>query len=214
MIGIKTFCFNTLQENTHLIYKPGGDCIIIDPGNYFEDEFKILTGFISQQKLKPVMIVNTHCHIDHILGVQALKENFNIPFCIHELERQVLLSMKSFAEIYGFPDYREPEPDRFLKERDIIELEESAWKVIFIPGHSPGHIALYEKEMGKCIAGDIIFQNSIGRTDLPGGDFDTLIAGIKNKLYVLPDEVEIYSGHGPNTTLGKEKIYNPFCNMR
>ncbi len=214
MVQVKTFCFNALQENTHIIYKAGGDCIIIDPGNYLEDEFKLLNAFIDHLNLNPVMIVNTHCHIDHILGVQELKDKFRIPFCIHELEMPVLLSMKSFAEAFGFPDYREPEPDRFISEGDSIRLENSSWKVLLIPGHSPGHIALYEKELRKCIVGDIIFQNSIGRTDLPGGDFNTLIEGIKNKLYELPDDVEIFSGHGPNTNIGEEKKYNPYCNTQ
>jgi glyoxylase-like metal-dependent hydrolase (beta-lactamase superfamily II) len=211
MIEIRTFPFNVFAENTHVVFQLGGECMIIDPGCHSDKEFVTLKNFIEEHSLKPVKILNTHCHIDHILGVDKLKREYNIPFYIHAGEKAMLESAEMYAGIYGIRDFSPPVPDGYLEEGELVYLAGSTWKVLFIPGHSPGHIALYESAMQKCIVGDILFLESIGRTDLPGGDHNTLLKGIMNNLYSLPDEVEVYPGHGPNTFLGHEKKYNPFC---
>lgn len=211
MAGIITFCFNAFQENTQVIYQTGGEAIVVDPGNYSETENETLTSFFDEQHIQPVRIINTHCHVDHVLGVQFLKSRYGIPFLIHAGEEPVLRSVALYASNWGFREYAEPAPDQFLSEGEIINLGDSAWEILHIPGHSPGHIVLYDKGSDRCIAGDVLFRNSIGRTDLPGGDHDLLISGIRKKLYTLPDEVEIFPGHGPNTRLGTEKKHNPFC---
>ena len=210
MVSVRTFAFNALQENTHVIYEPGGEAVIIDPGNDSPGELLTLDDFLTEQEADPVMIVNTHCHVDHVLGAEAVKEKYNIPFCIHRLEVEVLAAVKVYAPTFGFMTFNEPVPDSFISEGDTFKVGDSTWRTLFVPGHSPGHIAFYEENLGKLIAGDILFRNSIGRTDLPGGDHETLIRGIKEKLFNLPDDVEVYSGHGPNTTIGYEKKNNPF----
>jgi hydroxyacylglutathione hydrolase len=210
MVTVKTFCFNLFNENSHLIYQPGDECAFVDPGNYDDYEFNAIIKFIEDNALQPKMIINTHCHVDHVLGVLKLQEHYKIPFFIHPFELQVLTSVRLYAPTFGFDAYAEPRPDGFIEEGQLIKVAGSSWEIILIPGHSPGHIALVEKSLGLCIAGDIIFRESIGRTDLPGGDHNSLINGIKHKLFCLPDETEIYSGHGPNTTVGYEKQNNPY----
>ena len=210
MVSVRSFTFNALQENTHIIYAPGGEAVIIDPGNDSAEELKQMDDFLTAQNASPVMIINTHCHVDHVLGVQAVKEKYNIPFCIYRLEKEVLSAVKIYAPTFGFMSFNEPVPDSFISEGDTFKVGETTWRTLFVPGHSPGHIAFYQEDLKKLIAGDIIFRNSIGRTDLPGGDHETLISGIKGKIFCLPDEVEVYSGHGPNTSIGYEKKFNPF----
>ena len=211
MVDISVFCFNLFNENTYLVYQKDGECLIIDPGNSEKKEFEILIKFIEDHALKPRMIINTHCHVDHVLGVNDLKNKFNIPFYIHPAELPILNSVVLYAGMYGFPGFSEPKPDGFIRDGERIGIADSSWEILHIPGHSPGHIALYEKSRAVCVVGDVLFRNSIGRTDLPGGDFNTLLAGIKNKLFTLPDHVEIFSGHGPSTSIGYEKKHNPFC---
>jgi hydroxyacylglutathione hydrolase len=210
MVFVKSFCFNPFQENTQIIYSPGGDAVLVDPGNNSAEELKQIEDFLIDQETKPVKIINTHCHIDHVLGVQVIREKYHIPFYIHPLEKEVLAAMKIFAPTYGIMSFDEPAPDQFINEGDTFSIGDATWNILFVPGHSPGHVAFYQAESKKLIAGDIIFRNSIGRTDLPGGDHETLISGIKEKIFSLPDDVEIFSGHGPNTTVGYEKKYNPF----
>lgn len=210
MVSVKTFCFNAFSENTFIL-ESNQHCIIVDPGCYDEDEKKEIVDYIESHQLKPLSIINTHCHVDHVLGVKYLQEHFEIPFLIFEEENAVLQSVKLYAPVYGFQGYSEPEVDGNLVEGEIIQLGESYWKVLSVPGHSPGHIALYNETDKLCMAGDVLFQRSIGRTDLPGGDFDTLLNSIQTQLFTLPDEVKVYPGHGLETTIIEEKLYNPFC---
>jgi glyoxylase-like metal-dependent hydrolase (beta-lactamase superfamily II) len=212
MVSIEVFCFNAFAENTFLIINDSR-CIIVDPGCYETEEYDTLKNYISDHDLTPQSIINTHCHIDHILGVDQLKDYYNIPFYFGENELQVLKSGKLIAPAYGFNKYREPEYDGLLSEGEEVKLGNSILKILEVPGHSPGHIALYEEDSKICIAGDVLFQNSIGRTDLPGGDFDTLINSIRNKLFMLPDDVIVYPGHGPETSISEEKRNNPFCGV-
>lgn len=212
MVSIKVFCFNAFSENTFII-ENDSKCIIVDPGCYDVDEYETLKRYISEKELSPQSIINTHCHIDHILGVDQLKDFYNIPFYIGKNELQVLRSAKLSAPIFGFNQFREAEHNGFLSEGEEVILGNSSLKVLDVPGHSPGHIALYEEDSKICISGDVLFFNSIGRTDLPGGDYETLINSIREKLFVLPEEVVVYPGHGPETTISHEKRHNPFCGI-
>lgn len=210
MLTIQSFTFNPFQENTYVVSSQS-EAIVIDPGNSDKRETAELDQYILDEKLKVKYLLNTHCHIDHVLGNYHVKEEYKVPFMIHANDLPVLRAVKSYAPNYGFPMYSECLPDSFLKEGDEIMLGDTKARVLFVPGHAPGHIALYfEKEM-KVISGDVLFLSSIGRTDLPGGDFDTLIDSIHQKLFTLPDGVTVYSGHGPTTTIGEEKVSNPFC---
>jgi glyoxylase-like metal-dependent hydrolase (beta-lactamase superfamily II) len=187
--------------------------MIIDPGCYESYEFDALKKYISEKDLKPKSIINTHCHIDHILGVDHLKDHYKIPFYISKKELPVLQSATLMAPVYGFLQFKEPSPDGFLEDGENVVLGETSWQILDVPGHSPGHIALYNANHKICLAGDVLFQHSIGRTDLPGGDHETLMRSIKNKLFKLPDDVVIYPGHGPETTIDEEKQHNPFCGV-
>jgi len=210
MLKIQSFSFNPFQENTYVVGS-GTEAIIIDPGNSDRHESDELDAYIAEEKLKVKYLLNTHCHIDHVLGNYHVKEKYKVPFLIHENDLPVLRAVKTYASNYGFPLYTECLPDSFLKEGDEIILGDTKAKVLFVPGHAPGHIAFYFKEEKKLFSGDVLFRSSIGRTDLPGGDFDTLIDSIHQKLFTLPDDVTVYSGHGPTTTIGVEKVTNPFC---
>lgn len=211
MITVKSFVFNPFSENTYIVYDETREAIIIDPGCYEAHERKELDEFIKSNHLTVVLLINTHCHIDHVLGNDFVKETYNVPFLIHKNEENLLRAVKSYASNYGFAKYKEALPDKFIDERDEITWGKSELDIIFLPGHSPGHIALYNPAQKILISGDVLFNNSIGRTDLLGGDMDTLIDSIQQKLFDLPDDVIVYSGHGEPTTIGKEKVSNPFC---
>ena len=208
---IQTFTFNQFLENTIIVSDSTNECIIIDPGCYNDEEKKILKNYITNNNLKPVKLINTHCHIDHILGNNFVSRNWGIDLEINEKDLELLNNADQIAKLYGFTNYeRSPMPKKFINEDDIVNFGISELNVIFTPGHAPGHISLYSEKDNLIISGDVIFQNSIGRTDLPGGDFNTLIKSIKNKILSLDDNVIIYCGHGPNTTVGNERRNNPF----
>ena len=208
---IQTFTFNQFLENTIIVSDSTNECIIIDPGCYNDEEKKILENYITKNNLNPVKLINTHCHIDHILGNNFVSRNWGIDLEINEKDLELLNNADQIAKLYGFTNYeRSPMPKKFINEDDIVNFGISELNVIFTPGHAPGHISLYSEKDNLIISGDVIFQNSIGRTDLPGGDFNTLIKSIKNKILSLDDNVIIYCGHGPNTTVGNERRNNPF----
>ena len=211
MIQIQPFVFNPFQENTYIIYDDSNECVIVDPGCYDEVEKDELAGFITDNSLNLKMLLNTHCHIDHVLGNHFIKEKFATKLYIHQTEEYVLNAQKVLAPHYGMHRYEEASPDAFLKEGDHINFGRQEFLVLFVPGHSPGHIAFYNPKEKVLIAGDVLFQGSIGRTDLPGGNFDTLINSIHQKLFTLPDDVSVYPGHGRTTRIGIEKRTNPFC---
>ena len=211
MIKIQSFTFNGFQENTYVLFDESKKCIIIDPGCYEQNEKLELERFIVDNELEPVKLINTHCHIDHVLGNRFVAEKWGLDLEMHELDLPTLRSVKDYCQLYGFHNYEEsPEPSTFLKEGDKIHFGNSSLDVLFAPGHAPGHIVLYSKEQHFVIGGDVLFQMSIGRTDLPGGDYDTLISSIKDKLLPLDEQTKVYSGHGPSTTIGYEKTNNPF----
>ena len=210
---IKKFTFNAFQENTYIVYDDTRDCVIIDPGCYYEYEKKELKSYIDQKKIIPKKLINTHCHIDHVFGNKFIKSNWNIPLLANKKEEYILESNKFVSDSYGFDNYEiSPKIDQFLECGDIVKFGKSQLNVIFTPGHSPGHICLINKEDKGIISGDLIFKNSIGRTDLPGGNFNILIETINNKILSLNDNVIIYCGHGPITTVGDERKNNPFLN--
>jgi glyoxylase-like metal-dependent hydrolase (beta-lactamase superfamily II) len=211
MLSLQTFVFNAFQENTIVAYDETKEAVVIDPGCYGPEERKELDDFISTQELTVKHLLNTHCHIDHVLGNDHVKEKYKVKLLIHPYDEPVLRAVKTYASNYGLGAYREALPDQFLKEGDTVHFGNTTLHVLFLPGHSPGHIGFYNREQKMMLSGDVLFEGSIGRTDLPGGDFNTLIDSIHRKLFTLPDEVVVYPGHGRTTTLGEEKISNPFC---
>lgn len=211
MLQVRKFTFNPFMENTYVLYDETKNCVIIDPGCVEKEEENELTEFIQSNQLVVKQLINTHCHIDHVLGNAFVKRKFNVPLIIHPIEEPMLRAVKSYASNYGFFQYQDSTPDSFLNEGDQVIVGNQKLDVLFVPGHSPGHIALYDAATKILIGGDVLFENSIGRTDLPGGDYDTLINSIHQKFFTLPDDVTVYCGHGSETSIGFEKRTNPFC---
>ncbi len=210
---IKSFTFNPFMENTYVLYSKNKG-VIIDPGCYDPAEEKELKDFIAAEDIEIEKLLNTHGHIDHVLGNTFVKDQFNVSLWIGEHDVETLKTVQVYAPNYGFQKYRPAEPDYYLKEGDTVKFGDSQLEVIFAPGHAPGHIAFYNKSENILIGGDVLFRESIGRTDLPGGDHDTLIESIHSKLFKLPDNTKVYCGHGESTTIGHEKQFNPFCALR
>ena len=212
-MAVAIFTFNPFAENTYILYDDSKKCVIFDPGCSTPEEQNQLTDFIESNGLTPVKLINTHCHIDHVLGNKFVAEKYNLPLVSHEGEKSVLAMQPQVSSMYGIPYNPSPQITEFLNDGDQVTFGNTTLDVLFTPGHSPASISFYNKEEGIIIAGDVLFQGSIGRTDLPGGDFKTLEESIKQKFYVLPDEVVVYPGHGPSTTLGIEKKTNPFVRL-
>jgi glyoxylase-like metal-dependent hydrolase (beta-lactamase superfamily II) len=210
MIQIKKFTFNPIQENTYVLYDETGECIIIDAGCYFDYEKEELDGFILSQNLKPVKLVNTHCHFDHILGINHCRSKYNVPFFAHKEDGFLVEQIVGQGDRFGVPVEPVSPPDHFLTEGGTVTFGNSSLEVVHVPGHAPGHVVLYSPSQHFLVAGDVLFYGSIGRTDLPKGSFEQLVGNIKTKLLVLPDETAVYCGHGPETSIGFEKKHNPF----
>ncbi len=211
MIEVKTFTFNAFQENTYLLIDATTKaCIIIDPGNSNTSEDNTLLSYISDQGLTPVRLINTHCHIDHILGNHLVADRFGLPLEAHEGEVPVLGMGVHVSKTYGIPYTQSPAIASYLKEGTSFTFGEQEVHLLYTPGHSPASLCLSIPSQKILIGGDVLFNGSIGRTDLPGGNFDTLIHSIKTKLWPLDDDTIVYSGHGPTTTIGHEKATNPF----
>lgn len=210
MITLKIFTFNPYQENTYLLVDEQNNCIIIDPGMHSNAEQEEFKNYIISNNLKPVSLLNTHCHIDHVLGNHFVFENWGLIPAFHEGEVPVLVAVQNYAPQMGFRYDTSPIPTTFLKDNEIISLGNHSIKAILAPGHSPAHLCFYLEDQSILIGGDVLFQNSIGRTDLPGGDHQTLLNSIKNRIYTLPEDTIVYPGHGPSTTIKHEKNSNPF----
>lgn len=208
---IKTFAFNAFQQNMSVLYDDTKECVIVDPGCYEKHEEEELAAFIENNNLKVVKLLNTHCHIDHVLGNYFVAEKYNVDLYIHKADLPTLKGVPAYAPVYGFPKYTEKEPNHFLNDGDVVEFGNTKLEVIFTPGHAPGHVVFFHRESENLINGDVLFNGSIGRTDLPGGNHDQLIQSIHEKVFPLGDDVTVYCGHGPTTTIGKEKVSNPFC---
>ena len=213
MLSIKSFTFNPVQENTYVLYNEQGQCCIIDPGCYFDEERAALKEFIEKSGLTPVLLLNTHCHLDHVFGNKFVHDTWNLTLHIHEKEKIVLETAPIAGKTWQLPFDNYEGPLATLKEGETIEVGNDELQIRFAPGHSPGSVCFYHEAGGFVIGGDVLFNGSIGRADLPGGDYDTLINSIQTQLFTLPDDTKVYSGHGPMTTIGIEKMNNPFVKL-
>lgn len=210
MSRIASFNFNPFSENTYVVYDDTLQCIIIDPGCYTREEKKELTDFIAGKKLLPQYILNTHCHIDHVLGNYFISETYRIPLAIHAGELPVLQAVDTYADTMGFVYEKSPDPEIFLEPGNPFSFGNTRLDILFTPGHSPASVCFYNKREGYVISGDVLFLDSIGRYDLPGGNLDTLLESIHSQLMTLKDIVNVYPGHGAQTTVGRERRFNPF----
>jgi glyoxylase-like metal-dependent hydrolase (beta-lactamase superfamily II) len=210
MLHLNTFVFNPFSENTYLVYDDDKNCLIIDPGCMDATEQDAMSGFIESNGLNPVMLLNTHCHLDHIFGNQWVFKSYGLELHLHPLDEPVLDHAPASGLMFGLPIETYTGPRSWLKEGEEIALGEYRFQIMHLPGHSPGSVGFYESTQKFLISGDVLFQGSIGRTDLPGGNHATLLNSIREKLFVLPDDVTVYSGHGEPTTIGVEKATNPF----
>ncbi|MCD4698775.1 MAG: MBL fold metallo-hydrolase [Bacteroidales bacterium] len=213
MINIEKFVFNPFQENTFILFDETKECILIDPGCYDEQEKMFLKDFISSKGLKPVKQIYTHCHVDHILGNNFIVETFNLKPEIHKAGLQFLVNGHQHGEMYGFKMEKNAEPENFIEDGDIIKFGNSELKAIYTPGHADGSLCFINHEQKFVITGDVLFKDSIGRTDFPTGDFDLLMESIHNELFTLPDDFTVYCGHGPETSIGYEKVNNPYIRL-
>lgn len=210
---IKTFPINPFFENTYVVFDEiSKECLIIDPGCLNEIEESTIQNFIEKNELKVNAIINTHCHLDHVFGNKFAKEKFNAPLLIPREDKFLLDNASKQAAFYGIEMNDSPEPDGFLDDLKFVSIGNFQFKLLFTPGHTPGEFCLYNETEKICFTGDVLFKESIGRSDLPGGDYDTLIHSIKSMLITLPDETKIYPGHGEPSTIAYEKIHNPFLN--
>mgnify|MGYP003537155178 FL=1 len=210
MLHIKSFAFNPFSENTYIVFNENKNAFIIDPGDFSEVENNILNQFIVDNELKVQNILLTHAHIDHVLGLQKAFDKYNVPILMHELEKEILDRNPMDANRFGFFFKPFEGEISYLNENEIISVDEDEFKILHVPGHSPGHIAFYSEAQKFIISGDVLFEGSIGRTDLYKGDAQELLKSIREKLFVLEDETKVYNGHGNPTTVGFEKSYNPF----
>lgn len=213
MLTVQSFTFNPVQENTYVIYNENKECCIIDPGCYFETEETELSDFIEQNGLKPIYLLNTHCHLDHIFGNRFVNTTYGLTLHLHPLEKPVLEYGPTAGQQWQMPFENYNGELNFINEGEVIKIGEDELHILFTPGHSPGSISFYSKENKFVISGDVLFEGSIGRTDLPGGDFKILEESIKMKLYTLPEDVIVHPGHGGSTTIGDEMKTNPFVKM-
>ena len=219
MLQVRSFTFSPIQENTYLVYNEAGDTCIIDPGCYNGREQNELSSYIEHQKLVPRLLLNTHCHLDHVFGLNWAAQKYSLTPHIHFSEKQMLELAPMNGDMWGLPFEGYKGPLNYLKEGEIIRVGDDEMKILFAPGHSPGHVCFYyeahnaateTRQADFVIAGDVLFKQSIGRTDLPGGNFKVLIESIREQLFVLPGDTIVYPGHGEPTTIGYEKKYNPF----
>lgn len=211
---IARFTYNPFQENTYVLYDGSGECVIIDPGCYFAEEKEELKAFLDSEQLRPVLLLHTHCHIDHVLGNSFIHSTYGLVPQIHPAEQLLLKSAASYGQVYGLMMDPSPEGQETLRDGGIVRFGGTQLLQIHAPGHSPGSICFYHQESGNLIGGDVLFERSIGRTDLPGGDHAQLLQSIRMKLFCLPDTTIVHPGHGEPTRIGFEKSNNPFLNDR
>lgn len=210
MIQIHSFCFNPFQENTYILYNEQKEAIIIDPGMYTRIDFKQFTSFIEDQNLTPKLLLNTHCHLDHVFGNNFVHENYGLTAHFHKNEQLVIDRLPEASAKWGIPTEAYSGPVQYLEANEIIHFGKDQFKCLFTPGHSPGSLCFYHELQQFIIGGDLIFMDGVGRTDLPGSNPTDLINSIRIEIIPLKDKVMIYSGHGPETSLGREKVHNPY----
>lgn len=213
-ITVEVFTFNQFQENTYILFDASRNCVIIDPGCYDRSEQNILVNFIKENQLTPLALLNTHAHIDHILGNAFIQRTFQLDHYLHSLDLTTLHAVDSYAKVYGFQAYEtSPQPTHILKGGEILEFGGIKLHVFFTPGHAPGHVVFYNEENSFVINGDVLFNGSFGRVDLPGGSIEILKKTIREVMFKLPEETVVYCGHGPATTIGKEMRSNYILNF-
>jgi hydroxyacylglutathione hydrolase len=212
MLSIKSFTFGPFQENMFLLFDESNECAIIDPGCYNTKEQQILKNYIEEKNLKPVLLLNTHCHVDHVAGNRFVHDTYGLFPIIHKDDLFVLQSQEQVCKAYDLDFDPSPMPKEFIADGDIVTFGKNKLNVLFTPGHAPGHVVFYNPENKFVINGDVLFSGSIGRTDLPLGNYDTLEHSIRTKMYTLPNDTVVHCGHGPATTIGQEKKSNPFVN--
>ncbi len=213
MIHIEAYVYNAFQVNTYLVRDDAGHCLVVDPACYTPDEKRDFDRVISDNGLKVTGQVNTHCHVDHMLGVQHVQHRYHCPFSAHKLEEEVVNNVPLMGDMYGLVVEPFSGIDQLLEDNGTIHIGDNELLMLHVPGHSPGSLSFYSPDGGFVITGDALFKGSIGRTDLPGGDYDTLIASIRNRLLTLPPETIVYPGHGDSSTIGEESLDNPFLTM-
>jgi len=207
---IQKFIFNDFQENTLVISDNQKICIIVDPGCYYPEERNELKQYIAQNNLTPIALLNTHCHIDHILGNAWVLQQYNIPFYMHEADLVTLNAVPNYVPMYGFVGFEaSPQPTHLVNHGDFLEFGDLKFEVLFTPGHAPGHVVYFNAQHKVVINGDVLFKGSFGRFDLPNGDLPTLKKSITEIMFQLPEDTMVYCGHGPETTIGEEKMMNP-----
>ena len=210
MLQIRSFVFNPFSENTYVVYNDHKNAFIIDPGNFSTEETRLLQNFIEENGLKIQNILLTHAHIDHVLGLQTVYNLYNVPVLLHETEKEILDRNPMDANRFGFFFKPFEGEIQFLKENEVLKLDEDEFKILHVPGHSPGHIAFHNEAQKFVVSGDVLFEGSIGRTDLYKGNHEQLLESIRTKLFILDGDTKVYNGHGNPTTIGFEKDYNPF----
>ncbi|WP_343609971.1 MBL fold metallo-hydrolase [Chryseobacterium oranimense] len=210
MLQIQGFVFNFASENTYILYNENKNAWLIDPGNMNEQETRAIESFISENGLKIEKILLTHSHIDHVLGLQWAFDTFKVPVYMHQDDQEVLDMLQASGMRFGFSVDPVKADIVYVKEGEELELDGEKFKIYHVPGHSPGSVVYHNENQKFMISGDVLFEGSIGRTDLYKGNYDQLITGITNKLFILDDETQVFSGHGNPTTIGFEKQYNPF----
>lgn len=211
MLQIHTLVFSPFQENTYLLYDETNECAIVDPGMLTPDEEQRLVQTIDQLGLTPVLALQTHLHLDHLFGSRFVFEKYGLLPWAHSADAFLLDGIQAYARQFGIDQMKNPpELAGFLNENDEVNFGNTTLKVIHVPGHSPGGVLFYNADASILVAGDVLFRGSVGRSDLPGGNQHELIDGIHAKLMVLPDEVQVYPGHGPATTIDYERAHNPF----
>lgn len=213
MLQVQAFTFGPFEENTYILYDETKECVIIDPGCGNRSEQEEFAQFIKDEDLKPVKLLNTHCHVDHVLGNTFIAKKYSLGLEIHEEALETLHSLPQVSHLYGLNAEESIEPSKFIGEGDQIKFGNSTLDILFTPGHSPGSICFVSHADKFVIAGDVLFYGSIGRTDLPGGDHELLLQNIREKLFPLPDDYVVFSGHGQDTTIGFEKKHNPFLRL-
>ncbi len=209
---IKVFTFNPFQENTYVVYDETKEAVVIDPGCSTANEEKEIFNFIETEQLVVKHLINTHCHIDHVLGLNFIAAKFKLDAQMHKEDLGILEAVPTYANMFGMSVAPFSGKIQFIDEGDQIEFGNTVLKVVFTPGHAPGHVIFINEEEKIIFGGDVLFYGSIGRTDLPGGDHDTLIKSIKTKILSLSDDYTVYSGHGQKTNVGFERKNNPFLN--
>jgi hydroxyacylglutathione hydrolase len=211
MLTIKTFTFfpEFFGENTYVVSDDTRSCVVIDPGCHHRHEREELVNYIEKNGLRLEKVLNTHCHIDHILGNAMLIQKYRVPLIAHKDELYNLVGAEAFARMWGLSIDPSPEPDQFILEGDIVRFGNTDLEVIFTPGHSKGHVSFFHRESRQVFSGDVLFRDSVGRVDLPGGSASVLIDSILNKLFPLGDDVKVYAGHMESTTIGRERLHNP-----